>query len=316
VKVFASLKNADNLMKGETMSRYPRIFLPLTGVLILSAACLPTGFGTPDPNAVATIVAQTVAAGLTQNASQEIPSPPFDTTATPSLTFTLAPPSSTPTDTPTPIPIFTATPEVPMISVSVPTNCRNGPGRVYDRVGSLLVGRAAEVYGRDPTGNYWYIRNPGPGAQFCWVWGEYATLSGPFQFLPVFTPPPTPTPTMTPTPVPDFAVKYAGLDSCSGWWVEVEVKNISSLSFRSHRMEVRDTVTGVELVALRDGFTDLDGCLRTTTKDILNPGDTFILSAPPFSYNPAGNEIRLDLTLCTDTGQRGGCISKRINFTP
>jgi hypothetical protein len=203
-----------------------------------------------------------------------------------------------------------------MISVSVPTNCRNGPGRVYDRVGSLLVGKVAEVYGRDPTGNYWYIRNPGAGAQFCWVWGEYATLTGPFQFLPVFTPPPTPTPTMTPTPVPDFTVKYAGLDSCSGWWVEVEVKNISSLSFRSYRMEVRDMVTGVELVALRDGFMDLDGCLRITTKDILNPGDTFILSAPTFSYNPAGNEIRLDVTLCISTGQQGGCISKRINFIP
>lgn len=298
------------------MSRYPRIFLLLVGLSIISAACTGQPIGTPDPNAVATIVAQTVAAGLTQNAASEISSPTLDATATPSLTFTPAPPSSTPTDTPTPIPIFTATPEMPMISVSVPTNCRNGPGRAYDRVGSLLVGRTAEVYGRDPTGNYWYIRNPGAGAPFCWVWGEYATLTGPFQFLPVFTPPPTPTPTMTPTPVPDFTVRYAGLDSCSGWWVEVGLKNTGPLSFRSLKIEVLDKVTGVELAALMDNFTDLDGCLKTTTKDALHPGDTFIISSPAFAYNPAGNELRVDVTLCTSSGQKGSCISKRINFTP
>lgn len=297
------------------MIRDPRMILLWAGILT-AAACAGLPKGTPDPSAVATIVAQTVAAERTRNISIETASPSPEATATPPPTLTPAPPSLTPTHTPTPLPLVTATAEIPRISVSVPTNCRNGPGRAYDRVGSLLVGKTAEVYGRDPTGNYWYIRNPGAGAPFCWVWGEYATLTGPFQFLPVFTPPPTPTPTMTPTPAPDFTVKFAGLDACSGWWVEVELKNSGLIPFRSLKFEVRDKVTGVELAALQDGFINLDGCLKTTTKDTLHPGDTFIVSSPAFSYNPAGNELRADVTLCAAPGQKGGCVSKRIHFTP
>ena len=60
----------------------------------------------------------------------------------------------------TPTPVFTSTPGIPLISVTVATNCRVGPGKVYDRVGALLVGQVAEVVGRNLNGNYWYIRNP------------------------------------------------------------------------------------------------------------------------------------------------------------
>lgn len=41
-------------------------------------------------------------------------------------------------------------------------------------------------------------------------------------------------------------------------------------------IEIKDQVTEVELPAYTDGFTDLDGCLKTTTKDVINPGDTFV----------------------------------------
>ena len=96
---------------------------------------------------------------------------------TPTATFTPLPPTNTPTPTLSPTPIFTFTPLTPQISVSVATNCRAGPGKAYDRVGALLVGEFAQVVGRNPTGNYWYIRNPDSSTGFCWVWGEYATLS-------------------------------------------------------------------------------------------------------------------------------------------
>lgn len=295
------------------MMRLSKIYSPLFILLLASAACAVPGVATPDAGSISTAAAQTVIAGLTDGAPMELPSPTLEFTPTPEFTFT---PSLTPTETQTPTPLFTATSTVPLISVSVNTNCRVGPGRVYGRVGALLVGQSAEVHGRDPGGNYWYIRNPGAGAQFCWVWGEYATLTGPYMFLPVFTPPPTPTPTMTPTPVPDFNLEYAGLDSCSGWWIEIKLKNTGPLAFRSLRIEVKDTVTGTELVALADSFTDLDGCLKTTTKDVLNPGDTFTVSAPMFAYNPSGNAMRVNITLCPSLGQNGACITRSINFTP
>ena len=53
---------------------------------------------------------------------------------------------------------------------------------------------AIETIGRDLNGNYWYIRNPSSSNGYCWLWGEYATVTGNVGALPVFTPPPTPTP--------------------------------------------------------------------------------------------------------------------------
>ena len=41
--------------------------------------------------------------------------------------------------------------------------------------------------------NYWIVNNPDrPGE--CWLWGQYASVSGDTSSLPVRTPPPTPTP--------------------------------------------------------------------------------------------------------------------------
>ena len=94
-----------------------------------------------------------------------------------------------------PTPVFTSTSVFNMqISVSTPTKCRTGPGIAYDRVGGLQVGEVVEVVGRNATGNYWIIRNPDRPGQRCWLWGEFATVTGNTSALPVYTPPPTPTP--------------------------------------------------------------------------------------------------------------------------
>ncbi len=93
-----------------------------------------------------------------------------------------------------------ATPSIPMISVSVNTNCRMGPGRAYDYRGALLVGETEEVVALSTLPNYWYITNPDIPGDFCYLWGEYATVEGDTQLLPEFTPLPSPTPTNTPTP--------------------------------------------------------------------------------------------------------------------
>jgi hypothetical protein len=80
-----------------------------------------------------------------------------------------------------------------MITVSRGTNCRTGPGDPYDIVGDLMVNETAEVVGVSPDGGTWIIKNPdGPGE--CWLWGYYATVTGPTTGLPVYPLPPTPTP--------------------------------------------------------------------------------------------------------------------------
>jgi hypothetical protein len=293
----------------------------LAGLLFILAAlaCEVPAVPTQDGNFLSTSAAQTLIAGLTQSAplATQTPTLPLPT-STFTATFTPEPPTSTPTEALTVTPIFTWTPLVPLISVSTATNCRNGPGKIYGYEGALLVGETAEVIARDPTGNYWYIRNPDDsGDDYCWVWGKYATVTGNVALLPIYTPPPTPTPTFTPTPSPSFKVSYSSLDTCApNWWIELKITNNGSISFKSVNISVKDKVTDVLLVDLSDGFTDQDGCLKTTTKDVIAPGDTYLLSGPPFSYDPTGHELRVTLTLCSNTGQKGKCISEKFDVKP
>lgn len=293
-------------------------FLLFFLLVMTSFACAIPGVTVPDADPIRTAAAQTVIANLTQTtAGATAPVEAGEPSATPIIetitpTWTASP---SPTITLTATPLYTPTALIPQISVSVDTNCRVGPGRVYPRVGALLVGEVADVYGRDPTGRYWYIRNL-DAAGYCWVWGEYAALTGPYLYLPVFTPPPTPTPTFTPTPQPDFKLAYDGSDSCSGWWLEIRVKNTGSSSFRSIIFEIEDQVTNQNLTALGNGFVNVDGCSKTTTKDALAPGDEFVVSSPIFAYDPKGNEMLVHLTLCSQASQKGECVKRKVKFTP
>jgi len=169
-----------------TMNFSKKIFIVgLILILGLSACNLPSqapGTSTPESDimATATALALTFAAQGSQPAATQIPSS-----------------TSFPTDIPTIT--LTATPTVPMATVSVNTNCRTGPGVVYDLIGALLVGEQAVVVGKFSAGNYWIINNPDSSGT-CWLWGEYATVTGNTAGLPEYTQPPTPTPTNTPTP--------------------------------------------------------------------------------------------------------------------
>ncbi len=314
------------------MATFKRTSLPLLFLLLGVFACAIPEFATPDPNANATAVAQTIdfIMMMTQNAagedvvdvSSETPTviPTMTATWTGEPTFTLPPtltPTPTLTFTPTlsPTPLPSATPLLPMISVSVPTNCRVGPGKIYDLAGALLVGETAQVYARTADGTYWYIRNPDDPTRFCWVWGEYATISGLAAGLPVFTPPPSPTATNTPTPSPAFDASFDGQDSCSGWWMDFLVKNTGSMTFKSINVTVRDTVTDITVSVITDGFTDKTGC-SSTDRDNLLPGKKVIVSSPGFTYDPNNHKLRATLTLCTQTGLNGTCLTDTFTFTP
>jgi len=280
--------------------------LALIGALLLAAlACnLPGGTAPtqPEPGAAATAIAQTVIAAVSQ-------------TLVPSATLPVLF-SETPADTPTPSPtlsptlFFTATSAVPMISVSMDTNCRVGPGVVYDLVGGLFVGQTAQVYGKNPAGTFWYIRLPNNSGTFCWVTGQYASIAGDTSLLPVYTPPPTP------TPMPSFEFAYSSLDSCVGWWADLKIKNTGALAFLSYALTVKDLNTSVTLTASANGFADVNGCLTSTTVASVDPGKVVILSAPAFAYNPSGHRIRATLKLCTKNGLGGICVTNVITFKP
>ena len=149
-------------------------------LLLVIAACALPGLPLVDTNAQSTFLAQTLVVIIadTQQAVSAASSPTPLPTASATVTFIPGLPTQTPVEIGTATPVFTPTSLMPMISVSIPTNCRSGPGKIYDQVGALLVGKTVQVYARDPSGMYWYIRNPDSTNEYCWVWGEYATLSG------------------------------------------------------------------------------------------------------------------------------------------
>jgi len=293
-----------------------RLFIVL--IVLAMGACVPAPtLPAPsfDVNQLNTIIAQTVAAAVTMSM---VPSSAISSTPTPTFTSTF-----TPTLSPTALVLSTSTPPIPIISVSVSTNCRSGPGRVYTYRGALLVGEVAQVLAGEPTGRFWYIPNPDSPGEFCWVWGQYATIIGNTVGLPVYTPPPTPSPTFTPVPTvtgtPGAAIQisYSSTDTCSGmWWVEFTLKNIGNVDLRSINVVVFDSDSHETVSNLTDGFRDRDGCSSSPKKDVLSPGSSTTVSAPAFSYNPGGHEIELTATVCSQTGQTGLCSTRKIEFIP
>jgi hypothetical protein len=300
-----------------------RTSLLLFALLLSALACDAPGLTTIDPNAQGTALAQTLAAIIA--ATQQAARTPLTPSPTPAETMTALPPTAsaiptqtqTPSLTPTAIRIYTPTPFVPMISVSIPTNCRTGPGKLYDMVGALLVGETAQVYAVDPTHTFWYIRNPDAEGEYCWVTGEFATLSGFTSALPMFTPPPTPSPTLTETPAPDYELTYEGLVSCSStWWPEFRLQNTGLITFHSIELIVKDTAADVSVSDMSDTFFDQTDCLNSVSKAQLLPGKAVTVSSPEFSEDPTGHKLRASVTLCSDTGQNGFCLTQTITFKP
>ena len=163
------------------------VALFIAGACNLTAAPVGTGSGDATLAALAVQASVDASVRLTADAGGSGPSgsgSPDGDNAGP--TNTLAP-------TATPPPQATDTPSAPTVSVSVDTNCRKGPDAKQDYLGALLVGESTEVLGRLSSNQWVVVKNPDGGPD-CWLWLQYATVTGDLSALPVMTPPPTPTP--------------------------------------------------------------------------------------------------------------------------
>jgi uncharacterized protein YraI len=148
-------------------------------------------------------------------------SPPVPTPS-PTVMATQAPtddeaalPTNTTTATPTPVPTATITPTStatlgpPMAMALKNSNCRFGPGSIYDVIGFLLDGQTAPIEGRNAEWTWWWIkRQDGPG--HCWVWDQLVKVTGDTSIVPVIPVPPTPTPEDTTPPTVTIGHKPTG----------------------------------------------------------------------------------------------------------
>ncbi len=178
-------------------------------------------------------------------------------------------PSLTPTITLTP------TPSVPQVTVSSATNCRTGPGVIYDLIYTMQPGQTAEVIGKDTPDAYWIIKMPNGGN--CWLWGQYATVTGNIAALQEWIVPPTPTPSVPANPsglklkkdctIPDpMSFKYS---------VQVELTWVDNATNETGYWVFRDDTKIATLGADETSFSD------TTYQNIVPPPG----SAVPITYS-------------------------------
>jgi hypothetical protein len=264
-----------------------------------------------------TVTAQALDLQLTKGA--EVAVPPTDT---PAPTQTSIPdtntPEPSPTNTPEPTqettpgetPVFTIS--GPSVQVSIDTNCRSGPGKVYAWLGALMVGEEAVILAKDPSGVYWYIENPDQEGAYCWIWGFYAVTSGNTAPLPIYTPGPTP------TPEPDFSVGYREVENCGGsWQIEFEIDNTGRYVLESVSTFVQDTVTGAKSGdSAKNSFERKTGCAIDQKTGNLEPGEIGFTVSRDLSNDPTGNLVYASVTVCTEDDLYGDCKTREFYFTP
>lgn len=268
-------------------------------IILLWLASLACGGTVPvptlDPNAVQTAIVETIVALQVQ--------------ATPTSAATLALELPTMTASPSFTPEPTGTPTVPTITVTVDTNCRTGPGKEYERVGILLVGETTEIIGRDAFGQYWYVLNPDVGAEYCWMSGEYAIISGNTLALLV-------------QPVPgergvNFGAEYRGQGKCSGeFWSDIRLTNTSRGTFKSINLVVTDKDTGDVRSYSGNEFSFRDGCAPLRGTGSIPAEGSVMISTPAFAYNLNAHSMSVSITLCAEANLTGQCVTKIIAYTP
>jgi hypothetical protein len=292
--------------------------LIIPAALVLASACSlqvgqPSGDGSGPQatSAIQTQVAGIVASTLTAQANLvqgETATRAALATSTPEFTFT---PSLFPTQT------FTLTPTVPMISVSVNTNCRTGPNTGYERLGTLAVGEQAEVVGRTPLSDSLIIKLPSTPPITCWLWTKYATLTGDISGLPVFPIPPTPTPRLTETPQNGFTLTYVSTDTCGGdYYIKFQIANTGGLTWESDLVKVTDKNTSVLVKISRDNFPYYSSTCDENADQNLEPGEVGFTTSGAFTTNPHGHAMSATITLCSKNGLDGTCLEQTITFTP
>jgi YD repeat-containing protein len=228
---------------------------------------------------------------------------------TPTLTLTA-------TFNPTTSPSTTATDLAKiLVSVSMDTNCRSGPGTVYPSLGVLIVGQTAEVVGRSASSDNWIILLPSNVAITCWLWGYYATVTGDTTGLIVYSPPPTPTPSA------GFTLTFLNSITCGGVvGFKYRLVNIGSVTWESYRVVTYDATTGTTTTFTWDSFMNVINCvdpvIEVNSLEAGGVGETGNWGMGVLTYNPAGHNITATFTLCSLDGLTGQCLDKIIAFVP
>jgi len=268
---------------------FKRTSILIIGILILSACNLP---------------------GETATAEFIPPTEPQATaTSEPTNTFTPAIPTDTPTETPTETPTLkpsaTFTPVPPMATVVRESNCRIGPGGMYDLVATYQPGQVLEVIGKDLGNGYLFVKNPEKPEEQCYLLEQNLTITGDITVLPQFTPRPSP------TAAPYFNVNFKKFDTCNGQdYAIFVVENVGSVAFRSMYIKVTDKKVNKFVEQALNAFDLRVGCVLAKNIAPLERGATGYVNSPPFSWNARADKLTAVIYLCTEKDLKGTCVTQ------
>lgn len=284
-------------------------FIGIAALLVLTA-CLPANLPAPASSTPATVVIPPDLPATIAAAAQSTLSAIATSTA-------LAQPVEANTNTPEP-PTATVEPSATlppptqaaaMVHVVKDTNCRRGPNIIYDYLGALMVGEQAEMIGRLSNNNWWVIKNlDAPGE--CWITGQFATPEGPYQQLPIRTPPPTP----TPTPYPALELSFASKTTCGAdTYYVFGVKNAGTSKFESSQVSLTNNTThqSAGVTANSPFWPQAASCGNAAGS--LAAGKTAFVAVK--LGGSTGNAMSASVTLCTQDDLKGTCVSQGVNFT-
>jgi len=237
-----------------------KYFLPLLLIFILSACNLPvaaeglqSGESGEDAGLLLTITAQAL---ILEQAGQTSTPTAADVqsqtivyvTATPEVAASATPEAVLPPATVN----VTPSSNITTVTVSNATNCRSGPAQAYANIYSLLAGQSAEVVGKNTSTNYWIIKIPN-GNGTCWLWGQYATVTGDTSALQTVAIPPTPTPTITPKPKATATSTAALLPAAPSNLSETNICTPTGISTPKYNLTA--TITWQDNSSNEKGFT-------------------------------------------------------------
>ena len=246
-----------------------------------------------------------------ESTSTPVVSATHDLAATQTMQAKLRPtntPTLTATQKPTLEPSATFTPEPPKAEVVRESNCRIGPGALYDLVAKYPVGQLLNVVAKDLGGGYWFVQNPEKLEEQCYLLAQNIKISGNTDVLPKFTPLPSP------TSAPYFEVTFKKFDTCENRdYVIFDFVNKGSFVFRS--VYIRVINKGGESVEQAFNAFDLKAkCVLIKNIAPLDPGKSGYVYSPQFTWSGHGTKLRAIIMACTEKNLKGSCVTQTVDI--
>jgi hypothetical protein len=81
-------------------------------------------------------------------------------------------------------------------------------------------------------------------------------------------------------------------------------------------LSVADSSANTTVSLSENMFTNVNGCNSSDSRTTLAPTEKLIVSSPIFGYDPTGHKLRTTITLCSEVGVNGTCVTQVIEFKP